>query len=102
VEEIMAKITERGDGEGRLLTLGDREIAVHGLTFVPDKPGFHARDGARIYTWTFREDATRDFKVKAPFETDQVSLYLQGARNGDNLFQRGNFSENQAKSILKS
>jgi len=101
VEEIMAKIAERGDGEGRLLTLGDRQIAVHGLTFVPDKPGFHARDGARIYTWTFREDATRDFKVKAPFETEQVSLHLQGARNGDNLFQRGNFSEKSSEKFLE-
>jgi len=101
VEEIMGKIAEREDGEGRLLTLGDRQIAVHGLTFVPDKPGFHARDGARIYTWTFREDATRDFKVKAPFETEQVSLHLQGARNGDNLFQRGNFSEKSSEKYLE-
>jgi adenylate kinase family enzyme len=101
VKEIMGKIQEREDGEGRLLTLGDRQIAVHGLTFVPDKPGFHARDGARIYTWTFREDATRDFKVKAPYETEQVSLYLQGARNGDNLFQRGNFSQKSNEKYLE-
>jgi len=101
VKEIMANIQEREDGEGRLLTLGERQIAVHGLTFVPDKPGFHARDGARIYTWTFREDATRDFKVKAPYETEQVSLYLQGARNGDNLFQRGNFSQKSNEKYLE-
>jgi adenylate kinase family enzyme len=101
VQEIMANIELREDGEGRLLSLGERQISVHGLTFVPDKPGFHARDGAKIYTWTFREDATRDFKVKAPYDTDQVSLYLQGARNGDNLFQRGNFSEKSNEKHLE-
>jgi len=101
VQEIMANIELREDGEGRLLSLGERQIFVHGLTFVPDKPGFHARDGAKIYTWTFREDATRDFKVKAPYDTDQVSLYLQGARNGDNLFQRGNFSEKSNEKHLE-
>jgi len=97
VKEIIDQIKVRENGEGRVIAIGKRGISVHGLTFVPDKPGFHAREGAKIYTWTFKEDATRDFKVKAPYDSQQFPLYLQGHKNVDSLFQRGNFSESSSK-----
>jgi len=93
VKEIMGLISQKESGDGRLLTVGDRQIAVHGLTFIPDKAGFHAKEGSKIHTWTFKEDAARDFKVKAPYDAEQIVICLQGARNVDSVFQRSNFPD---------
>lgn len=92
--ETLLSIISLNESDERLLTLnGGRQIPVHGLSFIPDKTGFHGAHGARIYTWNFLEGAARDFKVKAPYDEEQVFLYLSGPKNADSCFQRGKFSE---------
>jgi len=98
IDKLLSKISLKDSGEGRLLDLGNNgKVSVHGFSFVPDKAGFHATNGPKTYTWTFLEGAARDFKVKAPYDEEQVFLYLQGPKNADSCFQRGKFEEESQK-----
>lgn len=101
VQVLLNDITIKQGGFGRTLSLGQREVPVHGLMFVPDKTGFHPTNGPKTYTWTFLEELVRDFKIKEPYDQEQVSLYAQGPRNVDACFQRCQFSEQHQERFLQ-
>lgn len=98
----LLSIISLNESDERLLALnGGRKIPVHGFSFIPDKTGFHGANGPKIYTWNFLEGAARDFKVKAPYDEEQVFLYLSGPKNADSCFQRGKFSEDVQEKFQK-
>jgi len=92
INDLIGMIDLREDGNGRTLELGGRQIPTHGFSFVPEKTGFHSPTGSRTFTWNFLEDTSRDFKVKKPFDSNQVVLYAS-SKNADTVFQRAQFPE---------
>jgi len=93
------KMADAVEQKDRNIELVGKKISFHGFTFVAEKARFHENEGPKTFTWSFLEEAARDFKIKVPFKaSEQVNLYLSGPKNTDACFQRAQLpKENQEK-----
>jgi len=97
----LEKMAEHVGQKERNIELAGKKVAFHGFTFVAEKARFHENEGPKTFTWSFLEEAARDFKIKGPFEaTEQVNLYLSGPKNTDACFQRAQLPKDHQEKLV--